>query len=176
MFSTLPSALDKIMQKEVQTFAMHNDKPPWLAHLPGTISRVGKKFVSDVDGMEVVGVLDDMLVNGTEHTIIDYKTSRTPYTQANAEKYYQLQMDAYALLCERHNMGAIKEALLVFFTPSVTDGMDNHPAQAGFMFDVTIIKLATSPQRAIDTIGEVQKVVELDRAPEAAADCRWCNW
>jgi RecB family exonuclease len=119
-----------------------------------------------------------MLINELEHTstIIDYKTSSKPYTQANAERYYQLQMDAYALLCERHDMYPVKEALLVFFTPSVTSKMVNETSSASFVFDVTIITLAVSSQRAKDTIAAVQKVVELDKAPKAAADCRWCNW
>lgn len=178
MFSTLPSALDKITQKEVESHTMKGNKPSWLAQIPGDVIHIRKKLEADVQDMHVVGILDDLVKDPDDnsYTVIDYKTSRAPYTQANAEKYYQLQMDAYALLCERSGYGPVKNAYLVFFTPSVTDRMVNNSSQASFAFDVTPLKLSVSQQRAKDTIIAVQKVVELDVAPEAAADCRWCNW
>ena len=176
MFSTIPSALDRVIQEEVESYTMNSDKPPWLAQIQGDVIHIRKKLESDVKGMHVVGVLDDLVKNDNHYTIIDYKTSREPYTKAKAEKYYQLQMDAYALLCERHDMGPIKDALLVFFTPSVTEGMENRASQASFAFDVTPVKLGVSQQRAEDTITDVEEVVTLTTAPEAAADCRWCGW
>jgi hypothetical protein len=156
---------------------MKSEKPSWLAQIPGNVIHIRKKLESDVEGMHVVGVLDDLTKDAdNSYTIIDYKASREPYTKAKAEKYYQLQMDAYALLCEQNNLGPVKNAYLVFFTPSITDGMVNHTSQAGFTFDVTPVKLSVSQERAEETIAAVQKVVELDAAPEAAADCRWCTW
>lgn len=176
MFSTLPSALDKIIQKEVEMLTINGTKPPWLAQIPGSVINIRKKLESDVGDMHVVGILDDLVKDGSDYTIIDYKTSRVPYTKEKAEKYYQLQMDAYALLCERNGYEPVKNAYLIYFTPSITDNMVNYTSQAGFAFDVTPVKMGVSSQRAEDTIAAVQEVVEQDTIPVAAADCRWCNW
>lgn len=100
IFPGLPGAIDKIIQGETKLWAGEG-KPGWL--LPeqeGIINAGPKKLVQQAEEYTLTGIVDDIVIQDGKLIIVDYKTARVPYTQEKAQKYYSLQIDCYALLCE----------------------------------------------------------------------------
>lgn len=176
MFSSLPGGLHKILEKEVEVYAWRKEKPPWLQHILGELLTVRKKLEYDYNGITLVGILDDLMKTYTAgYTIIDYKTSRSPYDLAKAEKYYQIQMDGYALLLEENGYSPVNDAVLIFFSPSLS-GMGHDVMETQIPFRVHTVRLNVSLSRAREVLGRVRNIVMQDREPMPSQTCPWCNY
>ena len=176
MFSSLPGGLHKNIEKEVEVYAWRGEKPPWMQHIRGKLLTVRKKLEYDFDGITLVGILDDLMkVDTGGYMIIDYKTSRAPYDQSKAEKYYGLQMDCYALLLEENGYSPVNEAVLIFFTPSLT-GMGHDIMETKIPFQVHTVRMAADSLRAHRALVRAREVVMHDREPMPSKTCPWCNY
>ena len=180
MFSSLPNALDAIIKANVYPFIPLNSKPSWLLpELRGaSVVNVPKLFY-EKDGVTMSGSLDQLLqLEDGEYFIVDYKTSRHVYTPETAAKFYSLQMDCYALLCEENGFEPVETAYLVFFTPvsMLSEGALLPKPMNIFRFETTAIPIPVDSERARKVIAEAVEVVKRDVPPEPSPTCEYCNY
>jgi len=180
MFSSLPNALDAIIKANVYPFIPLNSKPSWLLpELRGaSVVNVPKLFY-EKDGVTMSGSLDQLLqLEDGEYFIVDYKTSRHVYTPETAAKFYSLQMDCYALLCEENGFEPVETAYLVFFTPvsMLSEGALLPKPMNIFRFETTAIPIPVDSERARKVIAEAVEVVKRDVPPQPSPTCEYCNY
>ena len=180
MFSSLPNALDAIIKANVYPFIPLNSKPSWLLpELRGaSVVNVPKLFY-EKDGVTMSGSLDQLLqLEDGEYFIVDYKTSRHVYTPETAAKFYSLQMDCYALLCEENGFEPVETAYLVFFTPvsMLSEGALLPKPMNIFRFETTAIPIPVDSERAKKVIAEAVEVVKRDVPPQPSPTCEYCNY
>ncbi len=180
IFSSLPNALDAIIKANVYPFIPLHSKPSWL--LPelrsASVVNVPKLFY-EKDGVVMTGSLDQLLqLEDGEYFIVDYKTSRHVYSPETAAKFYSLQLDCYALLCEENGFKPIETAYLVFFTPvsMLSEGALLPKPMNIFRFETTAIPIPVDPERAKKVIAEAVAVASRDEPPEPSPTCEYCHF
>ena len=181
IFPGLPGAIDKMVQKETTRHA-GKGKPRWL--LPwtseGMIRPGTKRLVLKRDNYIVTGIYDDLVVMDDESvTIIDYKTAAQPHSEADTKRYYQLQLDMYALLCEANGLKPAETGYIVYTTPNllrryVQDFDMEHLID--IFFEVTHIPVKVSAQRGRDAIKEALDICAQKQAPAASPKCEYCHY
>ena len=77
--------------------------------------RTGLVYQDGPSGGSLSGALDDLMMKGDRYIPFDYKTKGSMTTEADAVKYYQLQLDCYALMIESNQMPAIGYGFLLYF-------------------------------------------------------------
>jgi RecB family exonuclease len=175
MFSSLPNALHRNIEKEVDVLRWKKEKPLWMKHLSGEVVAQEKKIESDFDGITLAGRIDCLMrENGGKYIIVDYKTSSRPYDKAKAEKYYSLQMHAYSWLLEQKGFSPVKEAVLIFFTPSIGEGCEHRYDSIKIPFQVHTVHMSVSPARAREVLERVREVVIQEHEPAPSPQCDYC--
>jgi CRISPR/Cas system-associated exonuclease Cas4 (RecB family) len=176
IFPGLPGAIDKLLQVKTAKLA-GKSRPSWL--LPGLkgggIIKQGKKrMITKGKHFVLTGIVDDLIVTDSGSIIIvDYKTASHPHSKEDTVRYYALQLDMYAFLCEANGFHVEDTAYIVYTTP---DYLMNFADSFGVNFKVTHIALEVHAQRARDTIAEAIAICMLKEAPPASADCEYCQY
>ena len=181
IFPGLPGAIDKLVQKETTKYA-GKGKPKWLVPWTneGVIRPGTKRLVLKGDDYIVTGIYDDLVVMNDESVIIiDYKTARAPHSEADTKRYYQLQLDMYALLCEANGLKPAETGYIVYTTPNllrryVQDFNQDHLLD--ILFKITHIPLQVRAQGGRDTIAKALDICMRRQAPAASPDCEWCHY
>ena len=177
-FPGLPGAIDRLLQSKTAKLA-GKGRPSWL--LPdlkgkGIIKQGTKRMTAEGEHFVVTGIVDDIIVTGDNSIIIvDYKTAARPYTHEMAVKYYGLQMDFYAYLCEKNNLTPVEKAYLVFTTPAYLENCA-YTNSFGINFKVTHIALDVDAQRAKDAIRKGVEICLQEEAPPASEGCEYCHY
>jgi len=179
LFSSLPNALDGIIKANTALYISLKSKPAWL--LPelkdAVIAPVAKLHYEHQEAV-LVGTLDQLLrAKDGEYFIVDYKTSRNAYSPEIAAKYYSLQMDCYALLCEENGYEPVETAYLVFFTPAsfLSDSSVSKPLSL-FRFAVTPVPIPVNSENARVAIARALEVYRMEEPPEASPTCEYCHY
>ena len=177
IFPGLPGAIDSLVQQATAKMA-GKQKPPWL--LPGLkegVIRKGKKrFATRGENWELTGTVDDLIImNDGSVILLDYKTARQAHSQKNSEMYYRAQLDCYSLLLEANGLKVAETAYLVYTTPDYLQKF-GYTDSFGLNFKVTHVHIAVSAQRARDAIGEAVKICLLQKPPQAADSCEYCQY
>jgi len=71
-------------------------------------------------GILLTGVPDEIIRNGNELTIIDYKTAKHSKGQDVLLPMYRVQLNCYARIAERLGMGRVTRLVLLYYEP-ITD-------------------------------------------------------
>jgi len=177
IFPGLPGAIDRLVQKETLKYA-GKGKPHWL--LPweneGVIRPGTKRLLIKTTNYTITGIYDDLVVMNDESVIIiDYKTAAQPHSEMNTARYYQLQLNMYALLCEANGLKPADTGYIVYTTPYYLEsqvGQDHF----GIGFKVTHVPLKVSATRARATIAQAMGICMGDKAPLASSNCEYCNF
>jgi hypothetical protein len=121
------------------------------------------------DGSILIGALDDLLVRGREYIPFDYKTKGSPASEEGAVRYYQVQLDCYALLLEANGLPTVGHGFLLFYSPKIV-GEYGH-----VVFEHQVIKIATDIERARKIF---RNAVTLLKGSEPATniECEYCEW
>ncbi len=183
IFPSLPNGMDREIKIHFDAFRAKKILPPelngkdfegvrpfgdqaklneWRSWRTGLIYR-------DEDGSLLSGALDDLLVKDGKYIPFDYKTKGSPTTEEDAVKYYQNQLDGYALLLEGNGLTTAGYAFLFYYSPkSVGD-------HGEVRFHLQPIKIITSTERARATF---RRAVELLKGayPPSGAACEYCAW
>jgi hypothetical protein len=159
---TLPPELQVEAFRDIALFSDQAKLDQWREW------RTGLQYTNG-DGSVFFGAIDDLLVKGDRYIPFDYKTKGSPTTAEDAAKYYQNQLDGYALLLEENGMPVAGFAFLLYFSPrSVGE-------RGACAFHVQAIRLDADPARARETF---RRAVALLRqaAPPAGAGCEYCAY
>jgi hypothetical protein len=183
IFPSLPGGMDRVIKLHFDNFRAQDSLPPELsgtnfngiklyrdqAQLEKWRSwRTGLVY-TDTDGSVLSGALDDLLVKGDRYIPFDYKTKGSPTTEADAIKYYQNQLDCYALLLDVNGFSSAEFAYLLYYSPKSVG------ANGVVQFELQALKIPTDVERARATF---RKAVSLLKGPEpiSSASCEHCNW
>ena len=181
IFPGIMGAIDRLIQGETAKFA-GKGKPKWL--LPWTsegVVRPGSKRLMMKRGeYSVTGMYDELVIMDDESVVIvDYKTAASPHSEAATKKYYQLQLDMYALLCEANNLKPADVGYIAYTTPDllrryVQDFNLGH--MIDIFFKVTHVPIKVSASRARETIAWALEICMKTEAPIATQECEWCRY
>ncbi len=183
IFPSLPNGMDRAIKTHFDTFRAMGALPP---ELNGTNFEGVKLYPDqaqldkwrewrtglvhkDQDGSTLSGALDDLLVKSGRYIPFDYKTKGSPTTEEDAVKYYQNQLDCYALLLESNHLPTIGHAFLLYYSPK---SVGEH---GKVLFELQAIKIETNIERARQTF---QKAIELLKGnkPSSSPNCEYCTW
>ena len=182
IFPSLPGGMDRVIKAYFDTYRVKQTLPPELridsfegVHLYENHAqlerwrswRTGLQFSED--GSILSGALDDLLVKGDRYIPFDYKTKGSPTNEEDATKYYQTQLDCYALMLEANGMRTIGHGFLLYYSPKT---VNDHGQVA---FEVQPIRVATDTSRAKELFRRALAVLA-GAAPKSAGACEYCNW
>ncbi len=131
--------------------------------------REGLSYQDDRLGVALSGALDECLVKGEYYIPLDYKTKGSAPNQADAERYYQNQLDCYTLLLESNQRPTCSLGYLIFYSPGKVE------KEGVVRFQVDPIKMETDPLRAKLTLEKAVKLL-LGDIPKDGGDCEYCRY
>ncbi len=182
IFPSLPGGMDRVIKAYFDTYRAKRTLPPELRidHFEGVSLyenhaqlerwrnwRTGLQYAEEVPVLS--GALDDLLVKGDRYIPFDYKTKGSPTNEEDATKYYQTQLDCYALMLEANGMRTIGHGFLLYYSPK---SVNEHGQVA---FEVQPIKIATETGRAKELFRKAVAVLA-GAAPASSEKCEYCNW
>ena len=182
IFPSLPGGMDRVIKAYFDTYRAKRTLPPELRidHFEGVSLyenhaqlerwrnwRTGLQYAEEVPVLS--GELDDLLVKGDRYIPFDYKTKGSPTNEEDATKYYQTQLDCYALMLEANGMRTIGHGFLLYYSPK---SVNEHGQVA---FEVQPIKIATETGRAKELFRKAVAVLA-GAAPASSEKCEYCNW
>ncbi len=182
IFPSLPGGMDRVIKNYFDTFRVKGTLPPELqiaafqgislydnqAQLEKWRSwRTGLQYQEG--DLSLSGMLDDLLVKGDAYIPFDYKTKGSPTNEEDATKYYQTQLDCYALMLEGNGLKTAGYGFLLYFSPKTVE-------ESGRVnFEVQPIKIETDIERAKSLLRQAVAILN-GSAPKAAGDCEYCGW
>jgi len=183
IFPSLPGGMDRVIKTYFDAYRVKKVLPPELqgndfngVQLFDNQSQIdrwrnwqtGLQYRED-DGSILIGALDDLLVKGREYIPFDYKTKGSPASEEGAVRYYQFQLDCYALLLEANGLPTLGHGFLLFYSPKVV-GEYGH-----VVFEHQVIKIATDIERARKIFRSAVTLLK-GLEPEVNIECEYCKW
>jgi CRISPR/Cas system-associated exonuclease Cas4 (RecB family) len=131
--------------------------------------RTGLEYVDEELNAVLFGALDDCLIEDGFYIPLDYKTRGFAPREGDSEKYYQTQLDTYALLLNVNGYQVKNFAYLVYYFPEEVgkNGM--------VKFNIQPVKVATDLKRAKDIFEAAVKLLR-GPIPKRHSDCEYCSW
>ncbi len=183
IFPSLPSGMDRVIKTYFDVWRAKDALPKELS---GELFKGVKLFADqtrldewrnwrtgleyhDENGSSLIGALDDLLTLGNCFIPFDYKTKGSPTNEESAVKYYQKQLDCYALLLESNGLKTAGYGFLIYYSPK---GISE---KGEVLFETQTIKIATDSKRAQQIFRNACKSLQ-DPQPEAGLDCEYCGW
>ncbi|OQA56279.1 MAG: PD-(D/E)XK nuclease superfamily protein [Candidatus Omnitrophica bacterium ADurb.Bin277] len=183
IFPSLPGGMDRVIKLYFDTFRAKASLPPELhardefrglrlyedhARLERWRNwRTGLEYFEN--GGRLFGALDDLLVAGEACVPFDYKTKGSPTSEEDAVRYYQTQLDCYALMLEANGLKTAGYGFLLYYSPKEAGENGN------VLFEIQPVRIATDIERAKSLFRQSAAVTE-GPAPKASANCEYCNW
>ena len=130
--------------------------------------RTGLEF-RDETGAVLFGALDDLLVKDDRVIPFDYKTKGSPASQESAIRYYQNQLDCYALLVEANGYRTAGYGVLLFYSPETVH------EKGSLQFKYQMIKVPTEVDRARERLRSACNLLNGVR-PSMNNSCDYCAW
>lgn len=188
IFPSLPSGMDRVIKTYFDQYREKGTLPPEFAanSLAGLQLysnqrqldlwrewKTGPRF-DDADGSALSGAIDDLMVHDGKYVPFDYKTKGEPFESAEsagayAERYYQSQIDCYALILEKSGLPQSGFGFLVFYSPKQV----RENAWVGF--NVRPVRIQTDPARALTTFRNAVALLK-GPVPDRSSGCEYCAW
>ena len=132
--------------------------------------RTGLEYRDEQRNAVLFGALDDCMVADNLHVPLDYKTKGSAPHPGDGERYYQLQLDTYALLLKANGYEPANFAYLVYYFPLRVG------AQGNVTFRVFPVRVSVDPERAKKTFEGAVDLLHGERIPERHSQCEYCSW
>lgn len=124
-------------------------------------------------GDSLGGAFDELMLNEENlYVPFDYKTKGSETSQEDSVKYYQRQLDLYALMLDKNGYKAAPYGFLFYFSPDAVLGVSE-----GFStvrFKIQLIKIDVSLDRAMQVCQEALDVLA-GAMPKAPVSCEYCR-
>lgn len=128
------------------------------------------EYVNQADGYFLKGKIDEVLVNPEEELVpSDYKSSGDP-PKHDKYKYYELQLNAYALMIENKGYKVAKEAFLLHYFPE-----DPTETSINVKLDFHIDRVKLDLNKFQKTMKEMVNLLE-NPFPGTKSICKKCSW
>lgn len=131
--------------------------------------RTGLEYYDKGLGAVLFGALDDCLIEGGLYIPLDYKTKGSAPGDGDGEKYYQTQLDAYALMLSANGYKTADFAYLVYYYPAKVG------ENGAVKFDIKPCKVGVNIERVKKLFAEAVGALA-GAIPKAAHACEYCAW
>lgn len=195
IFPSLPSGMDRIIK-------VYMDEHRAEGILPNELDLPGYKLFPDQNKLNawrnwrsgltgklsggqgtLIGAFDDLLVSPEGlYVPFDYKTKGTPAEDGYAAKYYQIQVDLYALMLISNGLKADDHAIFSYWSPTkVEGGINNYsPGKVGYMggmvqFNTQTIKISLDLSGAVKIVAAALACLN-GKEPDPSPDCELCAY
>ena len=180
IFPSLPSGMDLVIKRYFDQY--RGNLPPELeGKVKGNLItdlkllnrwrnwRTGLKYKDEKLNATLFGALDDCMEYEKRHIPLDYKTRGFAPKEGDSERYYQTQLDTYALLLESNGYPAGNFSYLVYYYPEKVD-------KGGIVkFNVEPKEIPVSAERAKELFVEAVKCLR-GPIPARHSNCEYCSW
>ncbi len=188
IFPGIFSSLDAYNKRVVEGFFNREGKMPgWLTELGEVQANINpphySKFtVTDSETKVTLrGGADGIfrMTNGS-YTIVDYKTARVTKEQHAMFSIYEAQLNGYAYIANRVNMGPVSQLALVYMEPQTDQQKASHPAsvnERGFVMELSarVVSVRLDPDGIIPPLlKRAQEIFDMERPPEGNRACKDC--
>jgi CRISPR/Cas system-associated exonuclease Cas4 (RecB family) len=132
--------------------------------------RTGLQYFDKERNAVLFGALDDCLVtNDGKYVPLDYKTRGSAPRDGDSERYYQTQLDAYALMLDANGYPVGRNGYLIYYYP------DSVGENGAVGFTVKTVEVGVSVRRVERLFG---RAVDLLSGPVPASTerCEYCGW
>lgn len=182
IFPSLPGGMDRVIKNYFDVYRKKGTLPPEL----GINEFKGIKLFPDQNQLEkwrnwrtglehkengdiLFGAFDDLLEKDGLYIPFDYKTKGSPTTEEDAVKYYQVQLDCYALMLESNGLKTSGYGFLLYFSPKEVAENGN------VSFEIQPIKIETDTNRGRKIFSDALLSLK-GNAPLASPRCEYCRW
>ena len=168
IFPTILTTLDGLQKRDTALRTQKGQRIRWLAQgtaLPG----IKKMMSTEYNGIRLKGEVDELVKVSNGYTVIDYKSSASPYDLDKANHYYQTQLSAYAFLCEQNGFRPVVGAELVFYCPSLLSDKT---------LSMQIFRVPTTPNipKVKMLLSRASVVMQMSSPPLGLSSCDWCRY
>ena len=187
-FPGIFSSIDRYNKLIVHNhFDREGHAPPWLAELGETTGYINPphwskfKVLDDETGITLRGEADGIFkLSDGSHVIVDYKTSRYNPDRPGMFSNYEVQLNAYALIAERHGISPVSKLALVYMEPATDKETAQEPGlvdDLGFAmgFHAKIVAVALQPAQLLPPLlRKARSIWDMATPPAGAKDCKDC--
>ena len=187
-FPGIFSSIDSYNKRIVEGyFQREGNLPHWLRAL-GQATKVippppyQRFWVTDSDlGVTLRGTADGIfqMADGS-YTIVDYKTAKYTSAQGGLVPVYQAQLNGYAYLANRLNLGPVSQLALVYMEPVTDADTASSPQmvdERGFSMGLsaTVVPVELDPDGMIPALMSRAKAMhDLADPPDSTPGCKNC--
>ena len=180
IFPSLPSGMDKILKEHFNHFRDKNELPPeicenshcrnlrlfddkeklkiWQSNLKGI-------RYEDEEGNILHGAIDNILVNGKNLIVLDYKT-RGYTLKEDTHEHYQNQLDIYNFLLRKNGYDTEDYSFLLFYIPNRVNNTGE------VVFDTNLVKVKTNSGNGEKVFKKGLRLLNEDIPTNR---CKWCE-
>jgi len=182
IFPSLPGGMDNVIKKYFDKFRKKGGLPPELeGKVRGGLMpdlelmekwrdwRTGLEYYDKVRNATLFGALDDCLVDGETHIVLDYKTRGYPPKEGDSQKYYATQMDSYALMLWANGYKVAPYAYLIYYYP------EEVKKNGVVKFNVEPVEIEVSIKRVKKLFEDALDCLD-DPEPKSHSECEYCSW
>lgn len=180
IFPSLPGGMDLVIKKYFDKY--RGSLPPELdGKIKGVLFpdldllnqwrnwRTGLDYKDENRNAVLFGALDDCLILNDLLIPLDYKTRGSAPIEGDSEKYYQAQLDTYALLLAENGYKTEGSAYLIYYFPKEVK-------EAGLVFfEIKPVELKIDLLRAKKRFEDAVDLLK-GPVPERHSGCDYCSW
>ena len=188
IFPGIFSSIDSYSKKITWAyFQKYKRIPPWLTPFgelvePVKFPHFSKYFIIDENtNIKLTGAPDEIfLCADNSYFILDYKTAKFTKNQDLLLPLYTVQLNSYAYIFEKLNMGDISGIALCYYEPLTNisaDNLDSLLISDGFhmAFKAHLLKLELNPGGIVmPLLWRVREIVRKGDIPEGREGCKDC--
>jgi len=134
----------------------------------------------ETDDILLTGVPDEIIRDGVELSIIDYKTARHTEGQDALLPIYRVQLNCYARIAERLGMGTVRRLALLYYEPktdiSIGDlaGLTDDNGFA-MRFNPKVVPIALEPEIIPPLLEQARRLFDSPSPPQGREGCSNCR-
>ncbi len=182
IFPSLPGGMDLVIKDYMDVFRKKDAMPPELeGKIVGKLMpdlklmdlwrnwRTGLEYEDKKIKATLFGALDDCLSSGKKYIPLDYKTRGSAPRPGDSERYYQTQLDTYALLLSANGYETASFAYLLYYYPKTVK------QNGQVVFNTAVVKVPTDLKRAKKTFEDAVELLH-GPLPKRHTSCEYCSW
>ncbi|MBI4363138.1 MAG: PD-(D/E)XK nuclease family protein [Euryarchaeota archaeon] len=183
IFSSIDSYTKKVVHAHMERTGKLPGWFPDVGPVVGCLPVPGAqkyRFLDPGSGVVLTGTPDDILRlrDGSYH-IVDYKTARFTGTQDSLFPKYEVQLNAYALIGQHHQVAPVSGLSLIYFEPRGDLDPDGHLAlsrdQMNLGFAPRLLPVEMKAERLLPPLlREVRRIHDMEKPPRGVAGCGEC--
>ncbi|MBI3500986.1 MAG: PD-(D/E)XK nuclease family protein [Bacteroidetes bacterium] len=184
-FAGIFSSIDSYTKKVTNIHHdKHNHIPKWFQKfgIKGVPQEVSKNFFieDNATNIKLTGIPDEVLKDGKNYTILDYKTARFTEHQDELFPMYEIQLNGYAWIADQTGFSPVTKLGLVYYEPQTNltlDSIQDFLRPTGFTmpFDANYRAVDLNVSKVKRLLKQSREIMDLKKPPKGKSDCENCE-